>query len=259
MVRRKLVVSREAAKSEIESGRVLVDGSFATKAARMVDTAQSVRLAGPPRRYVGRGGEKLEGALDAFKLDPKGLRCLDAGSSTGGFTDCLVQRGADLVVAVDVGTNQLHEKLRGRDRVVVREQTDVRSLKPEQFDEPFDLIVGDLSFISLRLVLPALVPLVADGSSLLLLVKPQFEAGRSEASKGRGVITDPNIWRRVLVEVIDAAAQCGAGLSGLTPSPITGSAGNVEFIAWLRRGCPSIPDSGRAIEVAVSQAGAVDE
>ncbi len=254
MVRRKLVGSREAARREIESGRVLVDGSFADKAARMVDPGQSVRLTGPPPRYVGRGGEKLEGALNAFEIDPRGMHCLDAGSSTGGFTDCLLQRHAASVVAVDVGTNQLHEKLRASDRVTVKEQTDIRSVEPHWFDQPFDLIVGDLSFISLRLVLPALVPLAADGSSLLLLVKPQFEAGRSEASKGRGIITDPAIWRRVLNEVVSAAAEQGAGLAGLVPSPITGSAGNVEFVAWLRRGCPSIPDSDRAIEVAVSHA-----
>ncbi len=254
MVRRCLVPSREAARHEIEAGRVLVDGSFATKPARMVDTAQSVALAGPPPRYVGRGGDKLHGALDAFTIDPRGLRCLDAGSSTGGFTDCLLQRGAASVLAVDVGTNQLHERLRADDRVEVREKTDVRSLRVEDFADPFDLVVGDLSFISLRLVLPALIPLVGDGGSLLLLIKPQFEAGRQEASKGRGVITDPAIWRRTIDGVLAEAAHNGAGLAGIVPSSITGTAGNVEFVAWLRRGRPSIPDSGSAIDVAVSQA-----
>ncbi len=254
MVRRKLVPSRESARREIEAGRVLVDGSFAAKPARMVDGAQSVTLTGPPPKYVGRGGEKLEGALDAFNLDPMGLICLDAGSSTGGFTDCLLQRGARSVVAVDVGTHQLHEKLRADPRVDVREKTDVRTLAPGQFDSPFDLVVGDLSFISLRLVLPALIPLVGDGRSLVMLIKPQFEAGRSEASKGRGIITDPNIWRRVIGEVLTTAAEHGAGLQGLAPSPITGSAGNVEFVTWLRCGGPSMPGSEGAIEVAVSQA-----
>lgn len=254
MVRRKLVVSREAARREIEAGRVLVDGSFANKPARMVDTAQSLTLTGPPPKYVGRGGEKLEGALDSFAVDPRDKRCLDAGSSTGGFTDCLLQRGARSVVAVDVGTNQLHEKLRRNPRVDVREQTDVRKLTPRDFDEPIELIVGDLSFISLRLVLPALIPLVTDGESLVLLVKPQFEAGRAEASKGRGIITDPVIWRRVIDEVVASALENGAGLAGIAPSPITGSAGNVEFVAWLRRGRPNIPGSERAIGVAVSQA-----
>lgn len=254
MVRRSLVPSREAAKREIEAGRVLVDGSFATKVARMVDTAQSVVLAGPPPQYVGRGGEKLAGALDAFSIDPSGLRCLDAGSSTGGFTDCLLQRGATSVVAVDVGTNQLHERLRADPRVDVREQTDVRSLTVDDLVGQVDLVVGDLSFISLTLILPPVIPLVADGRSLLLLIKPQFEAGKREASKGRGIITDPTIWRRVIGEVVGCAADNGTGLAGIVPSSITGSAGNVEFVAWLRRGRPSIPGSERAVENAVAEA-----
>ena len=246
--------SREAARREIEAGRVLVDGSFAAKPATMVDPGQSVALVGPPPLFVSRGGEKLAGALDRFGIDPAGLRCLDAGSSTGGFTDCLLQRGAASVLAVDVGTNQLHERLRADPRVEVRERTDIRSLAPDDVPGPFDLAVGDLSFISLRLVLPSLVSLLADGGSMLLLVKPQFEAGRAEASRGRGVITDPAIWRRVLTEVIAAAAAAGAGLAGVIPSPITGSAGNVEFVTWLQRGRPSMPGSERAIEAAIQQA-----
>lgn len=254
LVRRQLVPSREAARREIEAGRVLVDGSFADKPARMVDGGQSVTLTGPPPPYVGRGGFKLEAALDAFGLDPAGQRCLDAGSSTGGFTDCLLQRGAESVIAVDVGTNQLHEKLRSDPRVDVRERTDVRSLGPDDVGGPVDLVVGDLSFISLRLVLPALVPLVVDGGSLLLLVKPQFEAGKQEASKGRGVIADPEIWHRVLVDVIDWAADAGAGLTGLTPSPITGASGNVEFVTWLRRGRPTMPGRERVVDRVVAEA-----
>lgn len=254
LVRRGLVPSREAARREIEAGRVLVNGSFAQKPARMVDPAQSVTLTGPPPRYVGRGANKLEGALDAFAIDPTGLRCLDAGSSTGGFTDCLLQRGARSVVAVDVGTNQLHEKLRNDNRVDVREQTDIRSLDADAIGGPVDLIVGDLSFISLRNVLPGLVPLVTAGGSLLLLVKPQFEAGRQEASKGRGVITDPAIWRRVLGEVVDTAADLGTGLAGIITSPITGSAGNVEFVAWLISGRPNMPDSEQALDAVVVEA-----
>ena len=246
--------SREAAKREIEAGRVLVDGSFAAKAARMVDPAQSVVLSGPPPRFVGRGGEKLAGALDAFGIDPAGYRCLDAGSSTGGFTDCLLQRGAASVIAVDVGTNQLHERLRADQRTDVREQTDVRTLSVEEIGGPVDLVVGDLSFISLTLVLPPVISLVADERSLLMLIKPQFEAGKREASKGRGIITDPAIWRRVIGEVLACAAENGAGLAGIVPSPITGSAGNVEFVAWLRRGRPNIPGGERAIENAVSKA-----
>ncbi|MEL6985236.1 MAG: TlyA family RNA methyltransferase, partial [Actinomycetota bacterium] len=151
LVRRQLVHSREAARREIQAGRVLVDGAFADKPARMVGGGQNVTLTGPPPPYVGRGGHKLEAALDAFDLDPGDLRCLDAGSSTGGFTDCLLQRGARSVLAVDVGTNQLHEKLRADPRVEVRERTDVRTLSVENIGAPVDLVVGDLSFISLRL------------------------------------------------------------------------------------------------------------
>lgn len=255
MVRRKLVVSREAAQREIAAGRVLVDGSFATKAARMVDPGQSVTVSGPPPRFVSRAGDKLADALDHFDIDPGGLRCLDAGSSTGGFTDCLLQRGAASVLAVDVGTNQLHERVRADQRVEVREQTDVRSLDPGDFEAPFDLVVGDLSFISLKLVVATLVELVSDdGGPLILLIKPQFEAGRVEASKGRGVITDPVVWRRVLGEVVESAAAVDAGLTGLVPSTVPGTSGNVEFVAWLRRGRSSMPDSDGVLDGAVHQA-----
>lgn len=245
--------SREAARREIEAGQVLVDGAFADKPARMVDASQSVVLAGPAPRFVSRGGRKLERALDDFAIDPDGWRCLDAGSSTGGFTDCLLQRGARSVVAVDVGTNQLHEKLRDDPRVEVREQTDIRSLAAGEIDADFDLVVGDLSFISLRLVLPTLCALVADGRSLLLLVKPQFEAGRQEVSRGRGVIADPEIWQRVLLDVSGWAEEAGAGLAGLVPSPITGASGNVEFVVWLRRGCPTMPDRERVVAEVVAR------
>ena len=255
MVRRGVVPSREAARREIMAGRVLVDGAFADKPARMVEAAQNITLTGPPPRFVGRGGEKLAGALDAFGIDPTGYRCLDAGSSTGGFTDCLLQAGAASVLAVDVGTNQLHERLRTHPRVEVRERTDIRTLTVADLDDrPVDLVVGDLSFISLRLVLPAVVPLVGPEGSLVLLVKPQFEAGRDEASKGRGIITDPAIWRRVLSEVVDAAEAAGAGLAGIAPSPITGSAGNVEFVAWLRPGRSSMPGSEEALDAVVADA-----
>lgn len=255
LVRRQLVPSREAARREIEAGRVLVDGSFADKPARQVDGAQSVSLTGPPPPFVGRGGHKLDAALDAFELDPAGLRCLDAGSSTGGFTDCLLQRGAASVLAVDVGTNQLHEKLRSDPRVQARERTDIRSIGPADLDGgSVDLVVGDLSFISLRLVLAGLASLVSEDGSLVLLVKPQFEAGKQEASKGRGVIADPEIWRRVLLEVLGWADAAGTGLAGLIPSPITGASGNVEFVTWLRRGRPSIPERERVVDHVVAEA-----
>ncbi len=230
LVRRKIAPSREAAQRLIAEGVVLVGGAVADKASRQVGAGEAIRLLGPRPRYVSRAGLKLEAALDRFEIDPRGLRCLDAGSSTGGFTDCLLQRGAAHVTAVDVGTHQLHERLRGHDRVTVREQTDVRRLALVEGEPRFDLVVGDLSFISLRLVLPALTSLARSSAPIALLIKPQFEAGRQEASKGKGVISDPVIWRRVIHEIELAARPAGAAMLGIMPSPITGSTGNVEFI-----------------------------
>jgi 23S rRNA (cytidine1920-2'-O)/16S rRNA (cytidine1409-2'-O)-methyltransferase len=213
---------------------VRVNGSMADKVSRLVDGADSVEICGDAPRFVGRGGEKLAHAVGVFGLDPTGLRCLDAGSSTGGFTDCLLQAGAAAVVAVDVGRGQLHERLRRDPRVEVHEQTDIR-----RFDaggERFELVVADLSFISLRLVIDALAELTAPSGSLVVLVKPQFEAGRSEASRGRGVVRDPAIWRRVLAEVSAASAAAGLGVVAGVPSPIRGGDGNVEFLLCLHPG-----------------------
>ncbi len=223
----------------------------------MVGTDQPITLTGPPPPFVSRAGHKLDGALDEFAIDPVGLYCLDAGSSTGGFTDCLLQRGAARVVAVDVGTNQLHERLRHDDRVDVREQTDVRSVTPADVERPFDLVVGDLSFISLGLVIAALRELTADGGQMILLIKPQFEAGRREASRGRGVISDPAIWRSTLTDVLRAAAETGLTVRDLVPSSIKGTGGNVEFVTWLINQ-PStisdIPDFGALVDSAVERA-----
>lgn len=232
-MRRGLVPSREAARREIEARRVLVGGAFADKPARMVEPAQSIELTGPAPRFVSRAGLKLEAALEAFSVDPTGLHCLDAGSSTGGFTDCLLQHGAASVVAVDVGTHQLHERIRDDKRVDVREQTDIRSIAAQYLTSGVDLVVGDLSFISLRLILDKVAELLAGSGSAVLLVKPQFEAGRQEVSKGRGIITDPVIWRRVLLDVVGWADDVGLGFVDLVASPITGAKGNVEFIVYL--------------------------
>ena len=210
---------------------VIVGGAPTTKPARLVLPSDDVQLLGPGPKFVSRAGGKLEAGLDHFTIDPAGMRVLDAGSSTGGFTDCLLQRDAAQVYAVDVGTHQLHEKMRAHDRVVVMEQTDVRTLTPADLGGPVDLVVGDLSFISLRLVIPTLVELANPGASMLLLIKPQFEAGRQEASKNRGVITDPAIHERVIDEVRTAALSVGAVMLGVMESPVTGSAGNVEFVA----------------------------
>ncbi len=236
MVRRGLVPSREAARREIEAGNVVVGGAPADKPARQVLPGDAVNLLAPPPPFVSRAGLKLDAALDHYGIDPGGLRVLDAGSSTGGFTDCLLQRGAASVIAVDVGTHQLHERLRADERVDVREKTDVRTLTVDGLGGPVDLVVGDLSFISLKLVLESLLALVPTGASLLLLIKPQFEAGRQEAAKGKGVITDPSIRERVIAEVEEAALSHGAAMLGVMESPITGSAGNVEYVAHFVAG-----------------------
>jgi 23S rRNA (cytidine1920-2'-O)/16S rRNA (cytidine1409-2'-O)-methyltransferase len=184
---------------------------------------------------VSRGGEKLAAALDSFAIDVTGRAALDAGASTGGFTDCLLQRGAARVVAVDVGYGQLHEKLRSDPRVTVLERVNVRELTPEGVGgERFPIVTADLSFISLRTVADNLLGLAAPGADLVLLVKPQFEAGRAEASRGRGVIRDPEVWTRVIDEVNAAYRARGAAMIECMQSPITGAEGNVEFLMHLR-------------------------
>ena len=228
LVRRGLVESRRQAQEAIDAGRVLVGGAPADKAARLVGAGEAVTVQGPPPPYVSRGGRKLEAALDRFRVDPTGLRCLDAGASTGGFTDCLLQRGAAAVVAVDVGHGVLHERLRADPRVTVLERTNVRSL---DLGERFPLVTADLSFISLRTVAPALVAHAS--RDLVLLVKPQFEAGRAEAAKGRGIITDPAVHERVLDEVEGAFVSLGAVKMGVMRSPVTGADGNVELLLHL--------------------------
>jgi 23S rRNA (cytidine1920-2'-O)/16S rRNA (cytidine1409-2'-O)-methyltransferase len=213
---------------------VLVSGAVADKAGRQVAAGEPVELPGPPPRFVGRGGEKLDAAMALFGVDPSGRRALDAGASTGGFTDCLLQRGASSVTAVDVGFGQFHERLRSDPRVTVVERTDIRTFPlPEQ--GPFDIVVADLSFISLRVVAPDLVHrLAAPGADVVTLVKPQYEAGRAEAARGRGVIRDPAIWGRVVDEVRSALEAVGATMMGVMVSPLKGADGNVEFLAHWR-------------------------
>lgn len=211
-----------------------MSGTVAEKAARLVDPAEPITLAGPPPRFVSRGGEKLDAALERFGIDVEGRRCLDAGASTGGFTDCLLQRGATEVVAVDVGFGQLHERLRADPRVRSLERTNIRSLGPAEIGGPVATTVADLSFISLRTVLAALLAVTAVGGDLVLLVKPQFEAARQEASRGKGVIRDPAVWRRVLEEVRSAGSAQGASMMEAMVSPLTGADGNVEFVVRLQ-------------------------
>jgi len=195
----------------------------------------ALELIGPQSRFVSRGGEKLAAALVAFSIDLNGKTVLDVGSSTGGFTDCALQAGASRVVCVDVGTNQLHEHIRANNNVVVREQTDARKLTREmlQSDDawPVDVVVADLSFVSLRIAMMPVLELVAEvATTAVMLVKPQFEATRGEANKGRGIIKDPLVWQRVLNEVADAVVDAGWAATGLIRSPITGGHGNVEFL-----------------------------
>ncbi|HEY6531694.1 MAG TPA: TlyA family RNA methyltransferase [Acidimicrobiales bacterium] len=260
LVRRGLAPSRERAQADIAAGRVTVGGAPATKAARLVDAGEAVIVHGPPPRFVSRAGEKLQGAVERFGLAEHlaGARVLDCGASTGGFTDCVLQHGAAEVVAVDVGHNQLHERLRADPRVRNVERTNLRTLDPAAVGEPVDVVVGDLSFISLRLVLDPVFAVARRGAPYALLVKPQFEAGRAEAARGRGVIADPAIWRRVLDEVATALGERGASIMGAMMSPLTGSDGNVEFVVVGRSPGDAAPLSGRAALAGVELAEDLD-
>lgn len=247
--------SRTRARELIDARRVRVNGAPAEKAGRLVAAGDAVVVLGPPARFVSRGGQKLDGALEALGIELDGARVLDAGASTGGFTDCVLQRGAAHVVAADVGRGQLHARLATDPRVDVRDRCNVRSLTPEAIGGTVDLVVADLSFISLSLVLGALLSCTRPGGDLVLLVKPQFEAGRSDVSRGRGVIRDPDVWRRVLEAVIDAAVDGGATIMGAVVSSLPGADGNVEFFLHLR---PAVgtPDrlGGRELDDLVAEA-----
>lgn len=236
MVRRGMVASRVEAQELIDDGKVTVGGAPAPKSSRLVTAGDAIEVAGPRRRFVSRGGEKLDAALEHFGIDVAGLRILDAGASTGGFTDCVLQRGAASVVALDVGYGQLHESLRADPRVDNRERHHLRDLTVDALGGPVDAVVADLSFISLTKVVTQLVDAVRPGGDIVVLVKPQFEAGRAEVARGRGVITDPEIWRRTTAEVVAAFEAGGATMMGTMVSPIHGAEGNTEFLVHLRRG-----------------------
>ena len=245
LVRRGLARSREHARSLVEAGQVRVGGIVATKAASGVDSSASVSVvhdAGDD--YVSRGALKLSGALDALGGPPvAGRRCLDAGASTGGFTDVLLRRGAAHVVAVDVGYGQLAWRLRNDPRVAVHERTNVRDLEPDVIGGPVSLVVADLSFISLRIVLPALVRCAAADADLLLMVKPQFEVGREAVGRG-GVVREPELRAAAVSTVAAAAMELGLGVRGVVASSLPGPSGNVEYFLWLRHGAaPLAPDT----------------
>lgn len=253
LVRRGLARSREHASELVHAGLVSVQGATATKPATGVTTDVAIVVKDDPDReeYVSRGGHKLVGALQAFArhgLDVTGTRCLDAGASTGGFTDVLLRNGAREVVAVDVGYGQLAWSLRSDPRVVVHDRTNIRDLTPELVGEPVDVVVGDLSFISLALVLGPLVGVTAAGGSLALMVKPQFEVGKDRVGKG-GVVRDPALRAEAVQAVAAAAATRGWGAVAVTTSPLPGPSGNVEFFLLLRQGEAEIGEEEIRAEV----------
>lgn len=249
LVRRGLARSRQQAAELIEQGRVAVRGVPAVKAATFVDrdTPVTVRESGE-RDWASRGAHKLIGALDAFGVDVAGARCLDAGASTGGFTDVLLDRGAKRVVAVDVGYGQLVWRLQSDERVQIHDRTNVRTLDPDTIGGPADLTVADLSFISLRTVLPALVACTAADGALMPMVKPQFEVGRERLGSG-GVVRDPALRLATLTGVTSVARRLGLVLWGAVASPLPGPSGNVEFFLWLARRGPDAGDAALAVAV----------
>lgn len=247
-MRRGLVESRSAAARAIEEGRVTVSGAPFPKAATLVEAGTGVSVGGGGIRYVSRGGLKLEGALERFGIMIEGRRAIDVGASTGGFTDCLLQRGARSVVALDVGYGQLDWKLRADERVTVVERTNIRTADTAALGAPFDVVVADLSFISLRTVAPALMLLGNIESDYILLVKPQFEAGRTAVGKG-GIMRDHAARLRAVTETIEGLSHVGLGAVDVGPSPIHGAKGNREVVGWFRHG-PATVDPVQVKEAA---------
>jgi 23S rRNA (cytidine1920-2'-O)/16S rRNA (cytidine1409-2'-O)-methyltransferase len=237
LVERGLAESRTKAQALVMAGLVLVNEQRVSKSSDLVAPEATLRIKGgddPASRFVGRGGVKLETALSEFSIEPQGFVCLDVGASTGGFTDCLLQHGAAKVIALDVGHNQIDYKLRVDKRVEVREGVNARHLKPEDFNQQFDLIVMDVSFISATKILPAIVPLLGDKGRLIILIKPQFEVGRGEVGKG-GIVRDPEKHARVVEQVNSAAVELGLQVRKVINSPIRGADGNEEFLALYEK------------------------
>jgi len=235
LVERGLFESREKARRAVMAGVVEVDGRRVDKPGTAIAADAELKVVERAEPFVSRAGRKLAAALDHFGLDPAGRRCLDVGASTGGFTDCLLQRGAAEVTAVDVGYGLLDARLRTDPRVTVVERTNARHLAPDAFSEPFDLVVVDVSFISVLKVAPALVPHLAPGGELLVLVKPQFEVGRGHVGKG-GIVRDESLRRGTVAERAEELSALGLDLVGTFDSPVAGATGNVEAFALLRRG-----------------------
>ena len=232
LVERGLAESRAKAQAIIMAGQVRIADQVALKPAKTVDTNATLTVDTGPR-FVSRGGEKLDAALEAFAIDVSGLVCVDVGASTGGFTDCMLQRGAEKVYAIDVGKGILHWKLRNYNRVVVMEKTNARYV--ESFPEPIDFVTVDASFISLKILLTVVKKWINDNSEIVSLIKPQFEAGKKDVSRGDGVIRDPEIHKQVLLDVLGFAQQEGFQIRGLIKSPLMGPKGNAEFLVWLNQ------------------------
>lgn len=241
LVRRRLARSRAEAQTAIEQGRVLVRGMPVRRVTTMVTSTDPISLTGPAARFVSRGGEKLDGALSRLQVEVAGKTWLDVGASTGGFTDRLLQGGAARVIAVDVGYGQLDWKLRSDERVDVIERTNVRYLTPDLLPAVPSGVTADLSFISLTVVLPAVVACVTGDADHLLMVKPQFEVGKESVGR-RGVVRDPLLWRAAIEKVVAAGAELGLGLVDATASDLPGPAGNREFFVHLRRDATSTDD-----------------
>lgn len=233
LVERGLAPDIAQAETLIQQHRVMADGSVANKPSTQVGPQTELRIVPQPPKYVSRGGDKLEGALVHLEISVNGAGCLDVGAGTGGFTDCLLSRGAEHVTAVDVAKGILDWKLRENPRVTVVEETNVRNLDPTELPGAFDLITGDLSFISLELVIPVLAARLAAGGDLLLLVKPQFEAPRADVQAG-GLVHDPHVWEQVLLKIATVTEQHGLPVGGVVPSQLRGAKGNQEFFLWAR-------------------------
>lgn len=235
---------------------MLVSGAIAEKPNRQVAAFEPVTVREPPPRFVSRAGFKLDAALDRFAVDPHGRVALDVGSSTGGFTDCLLARGAAAVVAVDVGTNQLHERLRDDARVSVHERTDVRAIRRDDLPPMCDLVTTDVSFISLTGLAAHLVTLAGPDGELVVLVKPQFEAPRRVVDRGSGIVTDPEVWRAALARVVASFGRAGTGMMDAMASPVRGASGNTEFLIHLRVTQPPASEAAVAamVDGAIEQA-----
>lgn len=238
LVRRELAGTRSEAQRLIDAGVVRVRGISAPKSSSLVAAEQPISIESLEKTWVSRGALKLLSALDAFPIEVAGRRALDIGASTGGFTEVLLERGAQSVLALDVGRAQLHERLRGDPRVVSMERTNFRLVDPDELGDPYELVVADMSFISLCAVAQQLAAVCTKGADLVLLVKPQFEAGRGKVGKG-GVVRDVETRRAAVAAVIQCMARAGLGARAAITSPITGADGNVEYLLWLRKGLPA--------------------